>query len=78
METILKFFLFFFFNEKILHAQKAQKAQKAQNANKRISDFLPLNFFLKSKKKKKNAVFFVFVRVYAFCACKIFSLKKNK
>ena len=50
METILKFFIFFFFYEKILHSQKAQKAQKAQNANKQLSDFLHLKFFFESKK----------------------------
>ena len=33
---------------------------KAQNANKRISDYFPLRCFL--------GPFFIFVRLYAFCA----------
>ena len=50
-------------------AQKAQKTQKAQdarqkhkNANKRVSDFFPLDVFY----VHKNTAFFVFVRLYAF------------
>ena len=40
IRTISNLFIYFFFYEKILHAQKAQKVQKlqkAQNANKRLS-----------------------------------------
>ena len=56
-------------NEVIRAVPKVQKAQKAQdarqkhkNANKRISDFFPLDVFY----AHKNTAFFVFVRLYAF------------
>ena len=62
---------FFFFYEKILHAQKAPKNTKstkthkdtqatAQNANRRISDYFPLRCFL--------GAIFIFIGLQAFCA----------
>ena len=58
---IIIFFFYFFFCKKILHALKALKAltgtktlrQKHKNANKRISDYFPLRYFL--------GAFFIFV-----------------
>ena len=75
-----------FFYEKILHAQKPQKSEKAQktqrtqkaqdarkndkNANKRITDFFPLDIFY----AHKNIAFFVVVRLYAFlCLIKLYN-----
>ena len=75
-----------FFYEKILHAQKPQKSEKAQktqrtqkaqdarkndkNANKRITDFFPLDIFY----AHKNVAFFVVVRLYAFlCLIKLYN-----
>ena len=44
--------------------KKHKKHKKHKDANKRISDFLPLRCFY----AYKNAAFFVFSRLYAFCA----------
>ena len=63
--------------EKAQKAQKTQKTQKAQgarknhkNANKRITDFFPLDVFY----AHKNIAFFVVVRLYAFlCLIKLYN-----
>ena len=57
IRAVLNFF-FFFFYEKILHALKALNGtktlgQKHKNANKQISDYFPLRYFL--------GAFFIFI-----------------
>ena len=62
----------FFMPIKSIKSIKSTKSTKRQT-----SDFLPLRCFY----AHKNAVFFVFVRLYAFCAfcaCEIFLQKKIK
>ena len=69
IKTILNFFVFY---EKILHTRKSIKSIKITKTQ--ISEqatFLPLDAFY----AHKNAAFFVFVCLYAFCAfcaCEIF------
>ena len=63
--AILNFFIFFY---KISHTEsiKSTKSTKCQT-----SDFPPLRYFY----AHKNAVFFVFIHLYAyyaFCVCEIF------
>ena len=71
-------FLFFYWN--ISHTTKSTKStktprQKHNNANKRISDFFPLRCFLSTK----NAAFFIFACLYAFCAfCCLWNLPIKK
>ena len=72
IKTILNFFCFFFY-EKILNTQKSIKSIKSTKSTKSIkitktqiskqATFLPLDVFY----GHKNAAFFVFVRLYAFC-----------
>ena len=58
------FKLFHFFCKKVLHTQKSTNSIKSTKSMKR--------------KQHKNAAFFVFVRLFAFCACKMFSLKNER
>ena len=63
IKAVLNFFIFFFAKRFLKH-KKYKKHKKHKNANKRISDFSPLDVFY----AHKNAAFFVFVCLYSFCA----------
>ena len=52
-------------NTKTYKDATKQKHKKHKKANKRISDFLPLRCFLSAL----NNALFLFVHLYAFCAC---------
>ena len=60
--------LFIFFRKRFRKQKKHKKHNKHKDANKQTSNFFPLDGFY----AHKNAAFFVFVRLYAFCACEIF------